>query len=417
LRHGDVALYWGMLSKYSHSALDAYRTCPQQFKFAYLDKVQTEKRVTADAFMGNAVHRALNHLYEVASYEKLLPKEDLVAYYDRIWEEADKEHLTVVKESLGVDDYIRTGRSMLEKYYEKHQPFSEGTTIGLELMLSFLLPGTSARFSARVDRLWQRPDGVVATLPRGGRYPKFFFQMGIYQLAVQETYPPFDQIELAQYFLKLDQVVRHRMSPEELDELVAELKHTIAETIHAEKLDTFPTSEGPLCDYCAYFNLCPAKRHRLLLKREGGEAKDKEEITTAEAAAELAEKFLELDARIKSLKGEHEALKGQLSEAARTLEINKLQADSGTVSVSRKMVDRFVTKTVDRDGFANLTFLVRQLGLDDYLQPDTNALMKDIYGKGRLSEEDEKKLAEYIIRKEEIRVAARHKKTRVDDND
>lgn len=412
-----------MLSRYSHSALDSFRNCPRQFKFSHIEKVKTEKRITADAFMGNAVHRALNHLYDTLTYEKILSKEQLIAYYRDIWENADKQHLTVVKESLGVDDYIRTGETMLARYYDRFHPFDQGRTIALEEFLSFTLPGTGATFSARIDRLWQRPDGVVeicdyktgANLPKGGRDPKFFFQMGIYQLAVREAFPQFKTIELVQYFLKLDQEIRYTMSEEDLDELVIELKRTIAETLHAEKLDTFPTRESGLCDYCAFFHLCPAKRHRLLLKREAGEGENTEEVTTAEAAAELAEKFLELDARLKSLKSEHEALKGDLAQAAQSLDVNKLQANGGTVTVSRKQVDKFVTKSQDSDGFANLTYLVRELGLEDYMLPDTTGLLKDIYRKGRLSEEDEKKLEEFILSKEEIRISARHKKSDDDE--
>ena len=151
--------------------------------------------------------------------------------------------------------------------------------------------------------------------------------------------------------------------------------------------------------------------------REAGEKENTEEITTAEAAAELAEQFLELDAKLKALKAEHEALKGDLTNAAQSLDVNKLQAPSGTVSVSRKTVDKFITKSQDGDQFANLSFVVRQLGLDDYLQPDTSGILKDIYGKGRLSEEDEKKLAEFVITKEEIRVSARPKKRSEEDED
>lgn len=407
-----------MLSRYSHSALDSFRNCPQQFKFAYIDRVKTEKRVTADAFMGNAVHRALNHLYDTISYQKLLAKEQLLDYYRNIWETADKAHLTVVKDSLAVDDYIKTGQAMLERYYDQYQPFDQGTTIGLELNLQFTLPGSEARFSARIDRLWQRPDGVLeicdyktgSHLPQGGRDKSFFFQMGLYQLAVQEAHPQFTTIELAQYFLKLDQVVRYRMTEEDFDLLTHELRGTIAETLHATKLDAFPTQESGLCDYCAFFHLCPAKRHRLLLKREAGEG-DAEEVTSAEAAAELAEKYLEVDAHYKALASERDALKLDLSKAAHQLTINKFQAKSGTVSVSQKLVEKFVTKSQDKDAHADLAFLVRQLGLDDYLVPDTNALIKDIFRKGRLSEAEEKKLAEFVIAREEIRVTARHKKS------
>lgn len=407
-----------MLTRYSYSALDSFRNCPRQFKFSHVDKVDTEKRVTADAFMGNAVHRALNHLYDTISFQRLLSRDELTAYYRNVWETADKAHLTVVKESLAVDDYIKTGQAMLERYYDRYQPFDQGTTIGLELQLQFTLPGTAARFSARIDRLWQRPDGVVeicdyktgSHLPQGGQDKSFFFQMGIYQLAVQEAYPQFTGIELAQYFLKLDQDVRYRMTEEDFDVLTHELRGTIAETLHATRLDDFPTKESGICEYCAFFRLCPAKRHRLLLKKEAGEAGG-EEITSAEAASELAERYLDLDARYKALAAERDALKVDLAGAARQLDLNKLQAHSGTVSVSRKAIEKFITKSQDSDSFANLSFLVRQLGLDDYLVPDTSALLKDIVRKGRLSEDDEKKLAEFLIAREEIRVTARHKKS------
>src|SRR5690606_22274492 len=146
------------------------------------------------------------------------------------------------------------------------QPFDQGTTLGLELNLTFTLPGTAARFSARVDRLWQRFDGVVeicdyktgSYLPQGVRDDKFFFQMWSYQLAVREAHPQFEKIELAKNFLKLAQVDRYTMTEEDFDILVTKLKGTIAETLHATRLDNFPTREGGMCEYCAYFQLCPA---------------------------------------------------------------------------------------------------------------------------------------------------------------
>lgn len=413
-----------MLPRYSYSALDSYRTCPRQFKFSHIEKVAVETQVTADAFMGNAVHRALNHLYDTVSYRRLLSRDELIAYYRDIWEAADKAHLTVVKESLAVEDYIRTGQAMLERYYDRYQPFDQGTTIGLELNLTFTLPQTSARFSARIDRLWQRPDGVVeicdyktgSYLPQGVRDDKFFFQMGIYQLAVQEAHPQFAEIEVAQYFLKLDQVVRYRLTEADLDVLTHELRGTIAETVHATRLDDFPTKESGMCEYCAYFPLCPAKRHRVLLRKEAGES-DGREITSAEAAADLAERYLAVDVRYKEIAAEREALKAELAEAAQHLDLNKLQAPSGTVSVSRKAVEKFVTRSQDGESFAGLAALVRELGLDDYLVPDTSALLKEIVRRGRLSEADEARLAEFLIAREEIRITARHKKAEEDDGD
>lgn len=404
-----------MLSKYSHSALGTYRNCPRKFAFAYIEKPDITKPVTADAYMGNAVHRTLRELYHTVTYGKVLSFEQLAAIYDRQWETEEQRHITVINQNLGVDDYIRAGRDMLKVYYDRYQPFDQGKTLALESNLRFTLPGTPFNFSATVDRLWRRDDGVVeiadyktgSYLPKGGRDPAFYYQMGIYQLAVQENYPDFGEIETAQYFLRMNEVIRYRFSPDEIDGLVAELRDTVAETIHAARLNDFPTNEGGLCDYCEYFDVCPAKRHRILLEREAG-GEQGEEITTAESAARLTGNFLKIDRELKELKKEHEALKGDLVQAARDLGVDRLTSDGGNVKITSAIRERLISRSTDPSAFADLVFLVRDLGLDDYLEPNTNAIMKEVYRKGRLTDEQEEKLREFIIQKEEFRVTPRH---------
>ena len=404
-----------MLSKYSHSALGTYRTCPRKFAFAYLERPDITKPVTADAYMGNAVHRTLRELYHAATYGKVLPFEQVAAIYDRQWETEEQRHITVVNENLGVDDYIRAGRDMLKVCYDHYHPFDQGKTLALESNLRFTLPGTAFKFSATVDRLWRRDDGVVeiadyktgSYLPKGGRDPAFYYQMGIYQLAVEDNYPDFGEIEVAQYFLRMDEKLTYKFAADEMDELVSELRDTVAETLHAARLNDFPTNESNLCNYCEYFDICPAKRHRVLLDKEAGDG-EKDEITTAQSAKELTEKFLLIDRQMKDLKKEHDALKGDLVRAARDLGVDRLTADIGNVKITSAIKEKLITKSMDPSAFADLVFLVRELGLDDYLEPNTNAIMKEIYRKGRLTEEQAEKLKPFIIQKEEFRVMPRH---------
>ncbi|MDX9858290.1 MAG: PD-(D/E)XK nuclease family protein [candidate division Zixibacteria bacterium] len=412
-----------MLKRYSHSAIATFRTCPRQFKFKYIEKPDVARRVTADAYMGNAVHRALKQLYSAVGMGRVLPLEQVLAVYDAEWEKPEKRQITVVKESVTVDDYIATGRKMLTRYYTSNHPFDQGTTLATERTITFDLPGSTHRMTAIIDRLWRRPDGMIEIcdyktgdhLPQGPRDRVFFFQMGIYQLAVQQTWPDFRDIELVQYFLKMDEKITHRMSEEDLDVLQTELKNAIAETIHAERRDEFPTTEGGHCGYCEFFDLCPAKRHRLILEKESGE-KEGSEVSTAESAARLVERYLDVHERLREIKSEADALKVDLARAAGDLGVNKLVGGTGEVSVKVSRKEKFVTKTGDEQGWADFGAVVRQLHLDDYLVPDANGIYRDIYKKGLLPDEDLQKLAAFIIEKEEITVRAKLKNAEDEDD-
>ena len=261
-----------MLSSYSHSSLGTYRNCPRQFKFRYVDKVKVPRRVNVDAYLGNVVHRALRRLYTLGADGILCPLDDIVDYYRQEWEKVDRAILTVVSDYYGVDDYIRIGQEMLIAHYQRYQPFNEGRLLGAEIRLPFVLTGTNFRFTTIIDRLTKRPDGTVELCDyKTGRQmlrpqdPAFYFQMGLYQLAVMAAYPQFKNIELVQYYLRHDEEVRYRMTPDELDGLVEAVRLAVLETIQAQRMDDFPPVESGLCDYCDYIELCPAKRHRRLL--------------------------------------------------------------------------------------------------------------------------------------------------------
>ena len=95
--------------------------------------------------------------------------------------------------------------------------------------------------------------------------------MGLYQLAVQANFPQLTNIELSQYYLRMDEIVTDKLTPDRVDQLKEDLRLTVIETIQAERLGDFPTRESGLCDYCEYEELCPARRHRLMLNREDEE--------------------------------------------------------------------------------------------------------------------------------------------------
>ena len=49
---------------YSHSRLETFETCPQKYKFRYIDKLEKPRRADLfEAFVGSRVHETLQKLY------------------------------------------------------------------------------------------------------------------------------------------------------------------------------------------------------------------------------------------------------------------------------------------------------------------------------------------------------------------
>jgi len=398
------------MNRFSYSALENFHTCPQQFKFAKIDKVEIPKRVSADAYLGAAVHRGISVLYRHGADGILYPLDKLLEAYDHEWEKPKKEHLVSGSEHYTIDDYVRLGREMLKRYYEKYQPFNEGTLLGSEMRLNFELPGTPFKFAAILDLLLKKKDGTVEIrdFKTGQKIPSvkdrgFYYQMGMYRLALKVLYPQFEEVELTQYFLRKNEIVSHKMTAEELDQVAEEFRNAVLEIKNAIRLNDFPTKEGNHCRYCEYFQICPAKRHSQMLN--GGKAfEDLGEKEKVQKMRELASRYIETKDQEKSVKNEIEALKNDLIQLCRDTKLTGFEGDGGKVKITLKQSEKFVTKTEDAESFAALVALARELDLDEFMTLDAGALYKEGVAKQRLSEEDMQKLKEFIRIREESSV-------------
>ncbi len=401
-----------MLSSYSYSSLDTYRVCPRKFKFNYVEKVSTVPKITADTYLGTAVHRVLKDLYALGADGILMSKEDAVKRYIGQWEKLNRKLISVTSEYYTVDDYIRIGQEMLVRHYDRYQPFNQGTLLGAEMHIAFQLAGTPFKFKSYIDRLWKREDGTVEicdyktgqSLTQPGD-PRFFYQMGLYQLAVQANFPDTGDVELAQYFLRKDEIVRRRLTPDELDQLAEELRLAIVDTMRAEKTDDFPAKEGNHCFYCNFQEICPAKIHRRIMDKE--EVAGRAGELSGEELKQLADEYLQMYLDAKDLKLKLDGLKEKLVEIARENDISRLDGDLGRINMSLARKDEFVSKSRDEDAFVKLSALSRDLNLEEYFTLDTRSLMKEVYLKKRLPEEQLKLLEEFVVEVERSRVTAR----------
>jgi putative RecB family exonuclease len=250
---------------YSHSRLETYRNCPRQFKIQYIDKIESEME-SVEAFMGSRVHDALEKLYRDVRMAKLPAKDEILGYFDKIWVENWHDGIHIVRKEYTPDNYRDVGRKCLADYYDKHHPFDETRTIALEHLVFFPLDDAE-EFWVRgvIDRIAIREDGAyeIHDYKTSGRLKTQEDvdkdpQLALYQIALERMWDDVKSVDLVWHYLVFGKELRSRRDKDQL----AQLRRDTLDVIHAIASDSeFRPHESALCDWCAYTEYCPAKKH------------------------------------------------------------------------------------------------------------------------------------------------------------
>lgn len=71
---------------YSHSKLGTYENCPWKYKLSYIDKLEKPEVEGIEAFVGSRVHDVLEKCYRDLKFTKVNSMDELLAYYNEIWD-------------------------------------------------------------------------------------------------------------------------------------------------------------------------------------------------------------------------------------------------------------------------------------------------------------------------------------------
>ena len=251
------------MPEYSISQLDSFEECPRQYKFVYVDRIRRYEE-GVEAFLGQRFHDAMEWLYGERAV-RLVPLEELLEHYEGDWAATWHAEVKIRKEGRTPDDYRQMGRRFIEDYYRRHAPFEEGRVVGLERFIRFPLDG-SGRYRCKgiIDRLIVAPDGAyeVHDYKTGSKLPEQAEldedrQLGLYQVGVQTLWPDAKAVRLVWHLVAFDVEMRSARTPEALGKLRAELAALI-DRVEAET--EYAPRESVLCGWCAYQDLCPAKK-------------------------------------------------------------------------------------------------------------------------------------------------------------
>ena len=261
------------MPSFSHSKIGAFEGCKLKYKFQYIDKIKVEAEDTIETYLGSMVHEALEKLYRDKRFEKLMSLEELLAYFNKLWEENWKDSIIIVKKDYTADNYRKMGERQLTDYYNQHKPFDQGRIIGLETQDFLPLDQQGQyKFHIRIDRLMDMGDGLYevhdyktgSSLSKQEELDKDR-QLAMYSQWVRQNFKDFKKVRLVWHFLAFDKEMDSYRTKEELEKLKAQIMAQIAEI---ESTEDFPANVTWLCDWCLYNSICPLWKHEVELEEK-----------------------------------------------------------------------------------------------------------------------------------------------------
>lgn len=308
---------------YSHSRIEAFRHCPRKYYYRYVAKVKLEEGPEQVAtFLGSRVHDTLEYLYDRVRKGVVPDQEALKTRFDAAWKEQWSQDIVIHDAGLTGLDYQKLGWRCIDQYYRRFHPFDQSVVVGLERMVRFPLDAAEKyTMLGYIDRLAKGPDGLwqvhdyktnsrLSTQADKDADP----QLAYYEVGVRRMWKGVKRVELVWHFLQFDQSIVSTRTPEQLKELKAEAIATIKD-IERRGTDEkqFPTREGPLCPYCDYEEVCPARKH-LYQVRIMPESK-----LAKEPAVKLVDRWAALEAKRQELLGQEGTLQEEIEEVRRAL--------------------------------------------------------------------------------------------------
>ncbi len=393
---------------FSHSRLETYESCALKFKYQYIDKVDIPKRDSIEAFLGSRVHEALEELYRHKLMGKLWAKEEFLQYYTNVWEKEKHDEIFIVKKQYSLQDYFQQGVEALTKYWERYYPFDSEKTIALEQRIYLSLDdGDRYRLQGFVDRISKTPEGVwqIRDYKTKRKLPTIDEaandrQLALYQIGLQKMWENTDKVELIWHYLLFDEEVKSTREKPDLEKLKIDTIHTIQEVEAAIKNDEFPYRESALCDWCDFFDICPAKKHLAqVMPLPPKEFKEDEGVILADRYSELHNKRYELRKQIAAIEEEMEVVEEEIFRYAGQFDMTRIYGSSRSLNVKIEETFRLPTNSIksERPQREQLESYLKNTGIWLDVSQLTPARLIKLYESSELEQKQRTELKRFMI--------------------
>lgn len=329
------------MATYSHSRISTFENCKLKYKYAYIDKLETDISGSIEAFMGSRVHETLEKLYKDLKFEKKNELKDLLDFYEKQWKEEWDDSIVIVKKDYNQENYKDMGKRMITDYFNRYKPFNQGKIIGLETEDYYDLDD-NYKIHVRIDRLSSPEEGVYEihdyktnSNMKTQKEADEDRQLAVYSMGVQQMYPDAKKVKLIWHMLAFDKEVVSERTNEQLEILKKEI---LEEIKGIESENNFEPSRSGLCPYCEYQPICPLWKHKFELeKKPPKEFADDDGLKLVNKYAELKEKEKELSEKI-------EAVATQIKEFGAYMDVKAVYGKEHAITIWSKDVIKFPRK-------------------------------------------------------------------------
>lgn len=251
---------------FSHSSLSLFEKCPSQFRFYYLEGID-KPQDSIEAFLGKRVHEALEFLYHEVLDERIPTFDTLLEYFYDLWESKWHDQIVFVNRYMRRNEYRPLGERSLSWYYRKYHPFDE-PVVGVEEIVEFNLDGDEDYpIKGVLDRLqhdgdgkWEIHDYKTSKRRMSQAAADKDSQLALYHLGLKQLKDDVQDVRLVWHFVRAGDTVESKRDEVQLDILKNKTKQkidAIRKTI--VKGGPFRAVQTPLCNWCYYWEECPAK--------------------------------------------------------------------------------------------------------------------------------------------------------------
>jgi putative RecB family exonuclease len=353
---------------YSYSRISTFEGCRLQFKYHYIDRLETEQEETVETFLGSLVHEALERLYKDLQHQKKDTKEEILDWFRSEWTKRwNPDTMKIVRAEYAAENYRQMGEKYLGDYYDRYAPFDQGRTIGLETE-ELLDLGEAYQYHIRIDRLVDSGKGVyeIHDYKTGGSMRtqdelEGDRQLAMYAYWVHRSYPDAKSVRLVWHFLAFDKEMAVEKRIDHLEQLKNEVLGKIREI---ESCTEFPPTKSGLCEWCAYQRFCPLWKHLFETEELSPEQFKRED------GVNLVNEYAELKEKEEKLKENIERVQQKIYSYADQHSAQMVYGSTSKVNVWSKEVVKLPNKG---DPSAKvLAQLLRAQGLyDEYSTVDT----------------------------------------------
>ena len=247
-----------MIKNLSPSRASQFKTCPQQFKYANVDKLkEPTNEVQAK---GTTVHQALEDLFDLPQDERSIEK--LHNLFRDAWTKVrgTDEHHNLFSSVEEERDWGIDGLKLLNNYMTIEDP----TTFD-PLERERWVRGSIEDLNLRgiLDRMDRNRNGELIIVDyKSGKAPmaKYkeprFFALKLYALLIKEELGEMPA-ELKLIYLKNSTIHTLKINEEDLNTARKEILEIWTNIKKAYKENKFPAVKNNLCDWCYYKPICP----------------------------------------------------------------------------------------------------------------------------------------------------------------